>query len=144
MQMIIKADVATILENSQRDLAELVRQRDQLNVKIIQLQNQVRALAAVVWRNQLSPSQRLMHQALVGLSEGVRSVLRLQGKAMTAGEVKDALDLMGYDFKGLGNPSALVHNTLKRMAGTGELAFTPGAKTYQFPFVSHLGFTRLK
>jgi hypothetical protein len=67
----------------------------------------------------------------------------LQNKPMSAGQVKDALDMMGDDFRDLANPSAVVHNALKRMAGIGELVFVPAAKTCEFPFGTHLCYTRL-
>lgn len=129
----VATDIKTRLEQSKAQLAEFVRQRDQLNVAIIQLQNEVRALTAVVWRDELTKSQNNMQQAVVGISDAIRSILRLKKVAMTAAQVKADLELMGYDFAGLANPSALVHNTLKRMAGTGELGYDSRNKTYQAP-----------
>jgi hypothetical protein len=129
----IATDIKTRLEQSKVQLAEFIRQRDQLNVAIIQIQNEIRALSAIVWRDELTQRHNDIELAVIGISDAVRSVLRLQNKAMTAAQVKDALDLMGYNFAGLANASALVHNTLKRMAGTGELEFTPDAKTFSFP-----------
>jgi len=124
---IVKTDIKSILEDSKRQLAELVHQRDQINVAIIQLQNQVQSLSAVALREELTQRQR----ALVGISEAIRSVLRLKNKAMTAAEVKADLEMMGYDFRGFKNPSAMVHNTLKRMAETGEVLRDFENKTFQ-------------
>ena len=140
---IVRTDATGLLENAQARLAELIRQRDQINIDLIQVQRDVQALTAVVWREQLTKSQNNMQQAVVGLSEAVRSILRLQNKPMTAGQVMDALRMMGYNFAGIVNPSALIHNTLKRMAGRGELVYVPAAKTYEFPFNMRLGYTRL-
>src|ERR1700675_3310954 len=109
----VRTDIKSILENSKKDLAELVRQRDQLNVAIIQLENQVQSLSAIVWRDELTQLQSgKFRQSLVGISEAIRSVLRLKNKAMTASDVKADLEMMGYNFKGFTNPSAMVHNTL--------------------------------
>jgi hypothetical protein len=145
MQMAyIATDIKTRLEQSKAQLVEFVRQRDQLNVAIIQLQNEIRALASIVWRDELTKRQNDIKQATVGISEAIRSVLRLKNIPMTAAGVKADLDMVGYDFASLANPSALVHNTLKRMAGTGELVYVPHAKTYEFPFKIALGHTRLK
>jgi hypothetical protein len=139
----VSTDIKSRLQRSKAQLAEFIRQRDQLNVAIIQLQNEIRALSTVVWREEITKRQTELKQVVVGISDAVRAVLRLQNKPMSAGHVKDALDMMGYDFRDLANPSAVVHNTLKRMAGTGELVFVPAAKTYEFPFRTHLGYTRL-
>jgi hypothetical protein len=129
---IYRTDAKGVLENAQTQLAELIRQRDQLNMSIIQAQHNVQALSAVVWREELTRNQNDVQAAVVGLSDAIRSVLRLQKQAMTAAQVKGSLDMMGYNFAGL-NPSALVHNTLKRMAGTGELGYNSSNKTYQAP-----------
>ncbi len=141
MTQYIRTDIRGLLDKAQQDLAERIHLRDQLNVQIIDLQRQAQSLAALVWRDELTQQQNDIQQAVVGISDAIRSILRLQGKPMTAAQVKDCLDLMGYNFAGMTNASSVVHNTLKRMAGTGELVFVPAAKTYEFPFArvfSHL------
>ena len=140
----MSSDVRTRLEQSKAQLEEVVRQRDRLNVRIIQLQSEIRALTATVLRDVVARRQNDLREAMVGISDAIRSIMRLHGKPMTAGQVKDALDLMGYDFKGMTNASSVVHNTLRRMAGTGEVDFVPATKMYEFPFRTHLGATRLK
>src|ERR1039458_10193489 len=52
---------------------------------------------------------------------------------MQANEVKTNLDVLGFNFRGLSNASAAVHNTLKRMRGTGELTYTEGKGYVQHP-----------
>ena len=112
-------------------LLDLVRQRDQLNVQIIQLQNQIRALTAVQALDTLSTDKP---DTLVGLTDAIRSVMRLAKKPMTAAEVKLHLDLIGFDFGGLANPSSAVHNTLKRMVTQRELYSDEGRYRVPDPF----------
>lgn len=116
---------------AQGQLVEAVRQRDQLNVTIIRLQNQMRALQAAVIRDKLASRALQQHQALVGLTEAIRTVLRLGAVPMQAGQIKSTLDVMGFDFSSFSHPSAAVHNTLKRMASSGELLYVLAAKTYR-------------
>ena len=127
----VKADVKKLLEESRKELAELVRQRDQLNIAIIQREERVRGLSAIALRDELTQGQNDSKQSLVGITEAIRSVLRLKNKPMTAAEVKADLEMMGYHFKGFSNHSAMVHNTLKRMAENGELLRDHGSKTFQ-------------
>jgi hypothetical protein len=123
----METTIEEMLAAAEKDLAEKLRQRDRLNVAIIQAEQQVGALRSLAHRNILQKGQ-----ALVGLTEAIRSVLRLRDAAMTAGEVKNALDLLGYNFGGVANPSAAVHNTLKRMADTKELEIDE-SKAYRMP-----------
>ncbi|MFI5095636.1 MAG: hypothetical protein ACHQIK_19575 [Candidatus Acidiferrales bacterium] len=122
-----------MLAAAEEDVAAKLKQRDQLNVALIQAQNQVQALRTLVARNALAAHAENQQQALVGLTEAIRSVLRLRNVPMTAGDVKNALDLLGFDFGGISNASAAVHNTLKRMTDTGELTFIPATKVYRIP-----------
>jgi hypothetical protein len=127
----VDRDVKKLLEESKKELAELVRRRDLLNVAIIQSEERVRGLQGIALRDQLTQGETDGKQSLVGITEAIRSVLRLKNKPMTASEVKADLEMMGYHFKGFSNPSAMVHNTLKRMAENGELLHDPAGKTFQ-------------
>lgn len=119
-----------ILEKMRRDLAELVRKRDSLNVQIIDLQAQIRSLSSAISRTELVQRGIEHQQALIGVTDAIRTIFRLQSRPMTAADIKGAMDMMGYDFQGMNNPSSVVHNTLKRLAGSGELKYDAEAKTY--------------
>jgi hypothetical protein len=122
------------LRDAQQGLATAIGQRDALNMKIIQLQNQVRSLRIASARNALAARVHQQESAVVGLTEAIRSIFRIRQVPMTAGAVKDALDLVGFDFSNFSNPSSAVHNTLKRMVDTGELTFAPGIKVYRMRY----------
>ena len=122
-----------MLAAAEENLAAKLKQRDELNVAIIQAQDQVQGLRILIMRNALAAQAENQQQTLVGLTEAIRSILRLRNVPMTAGDVKNALDLLGFNFGGISNPSAAVHNTLKRMAETLELTFIPESKAYRIP-----------
>jgi hypothetical protein len=131
--MIIKTDIPQMLANAENDLAEKVFKRDQLNIEIIQAQQNIRALRVLATQNAMAAQAHGVQQAVVGLTEAIRSVLRRRNTPMTAANVKSDLDFLGFNFAGFVNPSAAVHNTLKRMAGTNELAYDSRSKTYSIP-----------
>jgi hypothetical protein len=120
------------IHEARQRLGDALRQRDQLNVTIIQLESQVKAIEAALIRDSLVKKRRQTEQSAVGLTEAIRTVLRLSGKPMPAAEVKNTLTVMGFDFSNFSNPSAAVHSTLKRMVSAGELSYL-GAKTYRLP-----------
>lgn len=119
-----------LLEKMRLDLAELVRQRDSLNIRIIDLQAQTRSLASAISRTELVQRKIEHQQVLIGVTDTIRTILRLQNRPMTAADIKGAMDMMGYDLQGMNNPSSVIHNTLKRLAGSGELRYDAQAKTY--------------
>jgi hypothetical protein len=128
----MQTTIEELLAAAETDLAQKVRQRDELNVAIIQAQQQVGALRSLTYRNSLALTLRNEGQALVGLTEAIRSILRLRNIPMKAGEIKGSLDLIGFNFGGISNPSAAVHNTVKRMAETLEICVDE-SKAYSMP-----------
>lgn len=114
----------------QRELDEAVEERDRANVKIIGLQAKLRALNSLADQGSLASDD----EEMIGLTDAVRSILRLAGRPLQAGEVKTHLDVVGFNFRGSTNPSASVHNTLKRMAATGELVYTADKGYAPHPF----------
>jgi len=121
--------IKKLIDAAEGQLAVLLGQRDALNVEIIQLQSKIKNYQIVLDRARLSG--RITHDQLVGISEAIRSILRISARPMAAADVKNALDLIGFDFSNLSNPSAAVHSTLKRMASTRELTFNDESKTYE-------------
>jgi hypothetical protein len=124
--------IQEMLAAAEQDLVDKIRQRDELNLKIITIQNQVGSLRSLTARNSLA--SRFLQAGkppLVGLTDAIRSVLRLQHKPMSAGKIKTLLDVLGFNFLGISNASAAVHNTLKRLAESGEVIYTPATKTYR-------------
>jgi hypothetical protein len=113
------------------ELDQAIQERDRANVKIISLQAKLRALLSLYNQQSLVPEDT----EVIGLTEAIRSVLRLANKPMQASEVKTNLDVMGFNFTNSSNPSAAVHNTLKRLAATRELVYTMSG--YRFSLGEH-------
>ena len=111
-----------------QQLADAIRRRDLLNVEIVQLQSEVKALSKTLITDALITRKKEIEEVVVGLSEMIRSVLRLTAEPMTAADMKRMLTVFGFDFSRLSNPSAAVHSTLKRMAATGELILDANSK----------------
>jgi len=119
--------IKAALAAKEKELADAVEQRDRLIIKILTLQADVRALKASAVRTVLAAR---LGEDLVGLSEAIRSVLRLSSTPMTPGEIKRTLTIMGFDFSRFANGSAAVHNTLKRMHHQGEADYVVNTGQY--------------
>lgn len=123
--------IRQLLRQRQRELDEAVGQRDRLNLSIIELEAHIKALNSVLYRNVLSTTIQGAQATAVGLTEAIRSAIRLTRRPMTAAEVKAALRQAGFDFERFSNASAVIHTTLKRLADSKELIFKPRSKTYE-------------
>jgi hypothetical protein len=123
-----KADIELALKTLRKELAEITKERDRLTVKAVQIEQNIHNLNSLLVREAVLAGYRKF--TAIGITEALKTVLRTHGKPMTAANVKLGLELMGFDLKHFKNPSAAVHNTLKRMHGTGELIFDPRDKTY--------------
>jgi hypothetical protein len=124
-----KADIQTALRTLRRELAQVTGERDRLTVKAVRIEQNIRNLNSLLVREAVLDGYRKF--TAIGITEALKTVLRTHGKPMTPADVKLGLELMGFDLERFKNPSAAVHNTLKRMHGTGELMFDPRDKTYQ-------------
>ena len=134
-------EINEMLAAAENDLAEKIFKRDQLNIEIIQSQSHIRALRVLATSNNALAARVHGHdQAIIGLTEAIRSVLRRRNTPMTAANVKSDLDFLGYDFSSFSNPSSAVHSTLRRMSDGGELIYDVKPKTYRLtsPFYKAL------
>jgi hypothetical protein len=111
------------LRDVRQQLAEALKQRDQLSVTILELQSQANALSAILTRDRLVSSTQKPEQGSIGLTEMIRTVMRLSAQPMTPAQIKNTLTVMGFNFSGFSNSAAVVHSTLKRMESSGELVY---------------------
>ena len=115
-------------------LRQKVKQRDMLGVQIMELEKNIRNMRMLVIGRALGEDSGARDRPnIVGLTEAVRTVLRRAEEPMLASTVKTALIFMGFDLKRFKNPSAVVHNTLIRMAKAGEINFDEESRAYWLP-----------
>ena len=98
------------------------------NQQIMELEKNIRNLRVMYFKDALVAEGKKL--TAVGLTEAIRTVLRRLGKPTTPADVKAALSFVGFDLGRFKNPSAVIHNTLLRMAKAGELYYSPENKTY--------------
>src|SRR2546428_13051899 len=99
-----------LLEDTKRELQQAIKERDTLNIRIVKLQGDLKALHRLIFRDVLANNARREQEAVVGLTDAIRSIINIKAVPLKAAEVKSALELMGFDLTGFSNPSAAVHN----------------------------------
>jgi len=116
------------LSKTRAELSRMIRDRDLLNLRIMQLEMNVKSIQSALTQG-LSGED----QSVIGVTEAIRTVMRSWGKPMTPREVRLALVAAGFDVKRFKNPSAAIANTLIRMTKTGELYYDRKGKWYGLP-----------
>jgi hypothetical protein len=109
-----------------KELETLSAQRAELDRRIGQLMQTVGNLMRLC---NLTPT------VAIGLTDGIRMVLRSAGSPLTAVEVRAQLAAMGVDLSRYENDLAAIHTTLKRLDEGGEVRFVPqpwGKPAYQW------------
>ncbi len=104
-----------ILIEAQRDLGNLLAQKDTIDKAIVRLKNTITALSPL--SEEKGPLNFLRGIAEeTGLTDGCREILKTCGGFLTAVEVKERLVGLGYDLTRYRNPLASIHAVLKRLA----------------------------
>lgn len=110
------------LKTAKLKLSACLRERDKLNDEIEKWERVVESLSAVTEEsNPDLPSDILVvtpfygdHRPM-GFTDGVRDVLRRAEVILTAPQIRDELQRMGFDFSKYAQPLVPLHNTLKRL-----------------------------
>jgi hypothetical protein len=117
-----------------RELNDAVGRRDLLNMKIMQIEKCMKELRPMLFQERVTSLREKQPKTLAsGITEAIRGVMRIEGKPMTAADVKARLTRAGFDLGRFRNSAAVIHNTMARMALAGELRVDRNTKRYRFP-----------
>lgn len=114
-------DYRQALERARRDLAHAIQQRDHWNLKIVQAQNAVRSMSAMVANAEAIEDQQREMQKQIGIAQAIEALVNGADHPLTAAEVREGLIFYGYDIDRYANPVSLIHQTLSRLAQAGRI-----------------------
>jgi hypothetical protein len=130
------------LEKLQGERAELERQFEGVETQIAVLQRTVNFLAPLVGEE---PTPAVPSEG-AGMTDSVREILRKSPEPLTASEIRDALERMGFDMKSYSNPLATIHTVLRRLTEADEVETTHGmmssGKRYVMPAFKGVSLVR--
>jgi hypothetical protein len=112
-------DYRKALEKATREYAALLAERTRLDQRLAQLAQTIGSLMRLC---DLTPTVSL------GLTDACRMVLKAAGHPLTAVEVRQQLEAMGFDVARYANDLASIHTILKRLNQAGEADFVPRAQ----------------
>jgi hypothetical protein len=104
------------LEAASREYHQLAQQRGELDRRMAQLAQTIGSL------NRLCGFTPTVG---VGLTDACRMVLNAAGHPLTAVEVRQQLEAMGFDISKYANDLAPIHTVLKRLTESDEVRFVP-------------------
>jgi hypothetical protein len=111
-------DYRRALEKATREYEELLAERTRLDERLAQLAQTIGSLMRLC---DLTPTVSL------GLTDACRMVLKAAGHPLTAVEVRDQLETMGFDVARYANDLASIHTILNRLNQAGQVDFVPRA-----------------
>ncbi len=102
---------------------ELTDRTEELNKRILQLEQVLNSLAPLVEEIRLEIADNMFVEGIsdLGLADACREVLKKSNTFRTARGIRDSLEHSGYDLSQHNNALAGIHGVLKRLAESGEV-----------------------
>lgn len=136
----MSVDFPSWYENAKAELEKLRGEQEQLERELEDREQRMAVLERTV--NFLAPlvgevPERAAPEGTnAGMTDSIREILRKSPEPLTASEIRDALERLGFDMKSYSNPLATIHTVLRRLAEADEVETThemaPG-KRYAMP-----------
>jgi hypothetical protein len=105
--------------------------RDKLNLEIARLQQLVKALTFASVKDDKKGRMVQAFEAALGFTETVLTIVRTSREAISARDVRDRLNDLGYDLSKYANPLAFVHSVLGRLVEQEKIRqIAPGSYTF--------------
>lgn len=111
-------DFEQIIKESLEELRQRVSEREQTDKRIAQLTKALRGLAPMLpekERAQLLASLGIGRRKGLGLTEVILEILKESDRPLTANEIGERMEDMGFDLAEYSQASATIYNTLRRL-----------------------------
>ena len=131
-------DYKQALEKARHDLAHAVQQRDFWNLQIVQAQNAVRSMAAMVEATEkIEQLNEEMHRQ-IGIAQAIEALVNGAPQPVNPLEIRQGLLFYGYDIDRYANPVSLIQQTLQRLAVAGKIHLYPDGRYGRTAFYNAL------
>jgi hypothetical protein len=130
-------------EKLQNEKAELEHALEDREKQIAVLERTVNFLAPLV--GEAAPA---VAAESTGMTGSIREILKKSPEPLTASEIRDSLETLGFDMKSYSNPLATIHTILRRLGESEEVEttheMTSGKRTaYMIPIGSGLAVEKI-
>ena len=115
------ADARTEFDNLQTQRAQLKNNLDECDKQIAALVQTINAIAPLVGEEPVAaPATEEPDAPPAGITDSIRTILAEAREPLSASEIRERLETMGFDMKSYSNPLATVHTVLRRLTESGE------------------------
>ncbi len=139
------ADAQSELKRIIQERLEFEREIEKRDREIAALNQTIRAIAPLIGEKppeiQLDPEL-----AAGGMTDCVRAILCKAVEPLTAAEIREALESLGFEMETYSNPLATIHTVLRRLTESGEVESThemPAVKKFTIPVSKHLAVEKI-
>jgi hypothetical protein len=151
----MSVDYMAWFQNAKAELAEIKRETLALQAQIEERNKQTAALTqtmkalAPLIGEQPPPDVQMVADAETppgGMTDCVRAILRKAVEPLTASEIRESLEAIGFDMKSYSNPLATIHTVLRRLGESGEVETTHemlSAKKFTIPISKHIAVEKI-
>jgi len=114
-------DYRALYETTKAELEKLEVEKNELQLAIAERDKQIGALIQTM--NAIAPliGETLSETSAGGMTDSIRKLMAEAGHPLTAAEIRDRLEAIGFDMKSYSNPLATIHTVLRRLADSGEV-----------------------
>ena len=125
------------LRTKKQELAGLLRQRQEIDQKIAQLQPLLSHLEGLCRElgDRAAKEAAAKVELTTGLTELARTALEEAALPLSASDLKTRMEAKGFDFSKYTSPLAILHTVLNRLVKSGKVKVVPlkgGKKSYQW------------
>jgi DNA repair exonuclease SbcCD ATPase subunit len=125
------------LQTKKQELARLLRQRQEIDHKIAQLQPLISHLEGLCKElgDRAAKEAATKVELTTGLTELARITLEEVGLPLNASQLKTRMETKGFDFSKYTSPLATLHTILTRLVKSGRVRVVPekgGKRSYQW------------
>jgi hypothetical protein len=116
--LVMTPDFTQIIQESLEELLQRVREREATDKRIAQLTKALRGLAVMLpekERAQFLSSLKVGRRKGLGLTEVILEILRDSDGPLSANDIRDRMEDMGFDFTDYAQATATIYNTLRRL-----------------------------
>ena len=125
------------LQAKKQELARLLRQRQEIDHKMAQLQPLISHLEGLCRElgDRAAKEAAAKIELTTGLTELARTTLEEAALPLSASDLKKRMEAKGFDFSKYTSPLAILHTVLNRLVKSGKVKVVPqkgGKKSYQW------------
>jgi hypothetical protein len=111
-------DFDQIIKESLAELHQRVEEREVIDKRISQLTKALRGLAVMLpekGRTEFIDALKIGRRKGLGLTEMILEILRDTKEPVSASDIRDRMEEMGFDFTDYSQPTSTIYNTLRRL-----------------------------